>query len=267
MNLQSTRVISAGVYLLLAFPLVYIAYGGFPVPFIALSPAVRAAVIAVFLAYATNVLLQRRSESIADYRVSFSLISARDLLIGFVGGFVLFGIGAVALRVALPFEWVLNPSVSIAGLCGAAVYHFTTNSCEELAWRGYALDSLAFSIGHWPAQAIVAVVSACFHVVCGWSWEVALISTTAGSLLFGLVFYRWRSLPAAVGVHTAWNWTRDLIFNPGAERSFLIPQGTEKWTVTQWNIAQGILVAVTLCACLLLSMRLSDRQSSHAHPS
>ena len=262
MNLQSTRIICAGVYLLLAFPLVVIVYQGFPFPSLAMPPIIRATVIAVILAYTTNVLLHRRGESIANYRVSFSLISVRDLLVGFVGGFALFGIGAVALRVALPFEWVLNPSFSIMGLCGAAVYHFTTNACEELAWRGYALDSLALKIGHWPAQAAVAIVSACFHVVCGWTWEVALISTTAGSLLFGLVFYRWRSLPAAVGVHCAWNWTRDLIFSPGAEASVLIPHGTEKWTAIQWNIAQGILVAVTLSACVLLATRLSQRHSS-----
>jgi membrane protease YdiL (CAAX protease family) len=260
MNLRTTRIIRASLYLLLAFPLVVIAYQGFPVPFIAMDPIVRAAVIAVILSYATNLLLHRTGESIKDYRVSFSPISGRDLLIGFIGGFALFVIGAVALRVALPFEWVLNPSVAILGLCHAAVYHFATNSCEELAWRGFSLDSLARSIGHWRAQAVVAIVSACFHVVSGWSWELALTSTTAGSLLFELVFYRWRSLPAAVGVHCAWNWTRDLIFSPGAEASVLVPRGTEKWTAAQWNIAQGILIAVTLGACLLLAFRLPQRQ-------
>lgn len=263
MNFRSASILYACIYLLLAFPLVVFAYQGFPVPLIALSPIVRATLIAVILGYATNVLLHRRGESIADYRVSISLITGRDLLVGFAGGFALFAIGAIVLRLALPFEWVLNPSVTVAGLGSAAFYHFTTNSCEELAWRGYAFDSLALSIGHWPAQATVAIVSACFHVVCGWSWEVALTSTTAGSVLFGLVFYRWRSLPAAVGVHTAWNWTRDLIFNPGTEGSLLIPQGTDKWTSAQWNIAQGILVAGTLGACVLLAARLSQRRSSH----
>jgi membrane protease YdiL (CAAX protease family) len=51
---------------------------------------------------------------------------------------------------------------------------------------------------------LIAVLSAMFHVFSGWSWEVALISTTAGSLLFGLVFVRWQSVPAAIGVHAAW---------------------------------------------------------------
>ncbi|WP_157693569.1 type II CAAX endopeptidase family protein [Opitutus sp. GAS368] len=250
-----------GAYLLLAFPFVVVAYQGFPVPFVTLPPIIRASAIAVILGYSTNALLRREGRSIADYRVSFSLLSAKDLLVGFASGFMLFGIGVVSLRAALPFEWVFNPSVSIMSLMGAAIYHLATNACEELAWRGYAFDSLTRLVGLWPSQAIVALVAACFHVVCGWTWGVALVSTTAGSVLFGLVFYRWRSLPAAVGVHSAWNWTRDLLFGAGAGTSFLTPRGTETWTATQWSIAQGILVAVTLSASLLLATRLPQRPS------
>ena len=253
----------AGVYLLLAFPLVVIAYQGFPVPLVTLPPAIRAVAIAVFLACCTNVLLRWEGRSIADYRVSFSRLALKNLLLGFACGFVLFGIGAVGLRLALPFQWVFNPSVSILGLIGALTYHLTTNACEELAWRGYALDSLTRSVGLWPAQGIVALVAACFHVVCGWRWDVALVSTTAGSLLFGLVFYRWGSLPAAIGVHSAWNWTGGLLFDTKAQAGVLTPQGTEKWTATQWNIAQGILVAVTLSASLFLAMRMPRRSSPH----
>jgi CAAX protease family protein len=260
-KLQSIRVMRAGAYLLLAFPLVVVAYQGFPVPFVLLPPIIRAAAIAFILAYSTNVLLRREGRSIAEYRISFSRLSLKHLLVGFAGGFVLFGIGAVSLRAALPFEWTFNPSVSIIGLVVTAIYHLVTTACEELAWRGYAFDSLTRSIGLWPSQIIVALVAACFHVVCGWSWEVALVSTTTGSLLFGLVFYRWHSLPAAIGVHSAWNWTRDLILSPGKETSILSPLGTETWTRSQWNVAQGIFVAVTLSAVFVLAIRSSQRSS------
>jgi membrane protease YdiL (CAAX protease family) len=255
---RSRRVVRAGSFLLLAFPLVVVAYQGFPVGSFQLSPIIRATVVAVILAYCTHALLRREGRSISDYQVSVSGRMATGLFAGFAAGVVLFGLGAVGLRATLPFKWVLSPTVSLAAIFVAAGYHLATGACEELAWRGFAFDSLIRAIGFWPSQLVVAIVAACFHVVCGWTWSVALISTTAGSVLFGLVFYRWRSLPAAVGVHLAWNWTRDLLFGPATAASVLTARGTETWTGTQWSIAQGILVAVTLVACLLLAMRLPD---------
>src|SRR4051812_7399330 len=105
---QSSRAIRAGAYLLLAFPLVVIAYQGFPVPFVSLPPIIRAAAIAGILAYSTNVLLRREGRSIAEYRISLSRLSLKHLLVGFAAGFVLFCIGAVSLRAALPFQWSFN---------------------------------------------------------------------------------------------------------------------------------------------------------------
>jgi membrane protease YdiL (CAAX protease family) len=164
----------------------------------------------------------------------------------------------------LPFEWGSASAVSITAIMGAACYHLVTGACEELAWRGFAFDQLIRALGFWPAQLILALVAACFHVVCGWKWDVALVSTTAGSVLFGLVFFRWQSLPAAVGVHSAWNWTRDVLFGPPTAASIVTARGTETWTSAQWSVARGMLVMVTLAACLLLSARLSKRPTPDA---
>jgi membrane protease YdiL (CAAX protease family) len=261
---RSMRVVRAGAFLFVAFPLVVVAYQGFPFGNLQLSPITRATIIAVILTYVTNALLCREGRSISDYRVSFSWRSSRDLLVGFAGGVALFGIGTLCLRAALPFEWVFSPAVSLTAIIAAAIYHLATGACEELAWRGFAFDSLIRSIGFWPSQLVVALVAACFHVVCGWRWDVALVSTTAGSVLFGLVFFRWRSLPAAVGVHSAWNWTRDVLFGPATAASVLTASGTETWTGAQWSVAQGILVTVTLVASLLLAMRLSKSPTPDA---
>jgi membrane protease YdiL (CAAX protease family) len=93
------------------------------------------------------------------------------------------------------------------------LFHFITNACEELAFRGFAFLCLLRLIGHWPAQLVIAALFALFHIACGWPWHIALFSTTSGSLLFGLLFLRWKSLPMAIGLHAAWNWTRDLVLS------------------------------------------------------
>jgi membrane protease YdiL (CAAX protease family) len=259
---RSTLIFRAGIFLAVAFPLVVVAYQGFPLGGFPLPPILRAAFIAAILAYGARFFLRKEGRSLSGYGLSFSWQSAKKLLIGFAGGFGLFVVGAIGLRAALPFQWSFSPSVSIGALTEVLIYHLATNACEELAWRSFAFDSLIRAIGFWPAQAIVALVAACFHVVCGWQWDVALISTTAGSVLFGLVFFRWRSVPAALGVHSAWNWSRDLFFSSATGAAVLIPHGTETWTATQWNIAQGILVGVTIVACGLLAIRPESKRSA-----
>lgn len=259
---RSSRILRAGAFLLPAFPLVVIAYRGLPAWHLPLPPIARAAVVALLLAGFNQALLRREQRSLAEFRVSLSPRSWSGLLVGFAGGFALFGLGALALRALLPFHWALNPAAALPVIATAAGYYVITATCEELAWHGFAFDSLIRALGFWPAQLIVALVAAGFHVVCGWTWAAALISTTAGALLFGRVFYRWRSLPAAIGVHAAWNWTRDLLFGPATPGALFTARGTETWTSAQWHIAQGILVAVTWTAILVLSLtdsRPSDR--------
>lgn len=247
----------SAAYLLLAFPLVLIAYQGLPIPIGSGSALLRASLVAVVLLLLTRVLLNRDGRSPAELGLSFSARAAKHVVLGFGAGALLFATAAVLLRIILPFEWELNRTILPHAITGALLFHLVTNACEELAWRGYAFERLIRAFGHWPAQLIVALVAAFFHVLSGWTWQVALISTTAGSLLFALVFVRWRSIPAAIGVHVAWNWTRDLILASDAPTSIWIPRGTELWTRVQWNVAQAILVGVTLLACagLLLSMR------------
>ena len=203
--------------------------------------------------------MHREGRSLSEFGLSFSGRVAKHVVLGFGAGALLFATAALLMRILLPFEWDLNPRILPHVIVGALIFHLATNACEELAWRGYAFNGLLRALGHWPAQVIIALVAAYFHVLSGWSWQVALISTTAGSLLFALVFLRWSSIPAAIGVHAAWNWTRDIILTPADLTAIWIPQGTEHWTTSQWNVAQAILVGVTLLACAVLLWSLQRR--------
>lgn len=247
----------SAAFLLLAFPLVLIAYQGLPIPVGPDSGIPRAFLVALVLLLLTRVLMRREGRSLSALGLSFSARAAKHVVLGLGAGALLFAVAALIMRILLPFEWELNPTILPHAITGALLFHLVTNACEELAWRGYAFEALLRTLGHWPAQMIVALVAAYFHVLSGWSWQVALISTTAGSLLFALVFLRWRSVPAAIGVHAAWNWTRDLILTPAAPTAVWMPKGMEHWTPVQWNVAQAILVGATLLACavLLWSMR------------
>lgn len=226
----------------------------------------RGLVVALVLLLLTRLLMRSEGRSPSELGLSFSTSAAMRLVLGLAGGGLLFGLATLLLGLWLPIEWQSKPTLLPGAILGALLFHLVTNACEELAWRGYAFDGFLRVLGHWPAQIIVAVTSAYFHVLSGWQWQVALISTTAGSLLFALVFIRWRSVPAAIGVHAAWNWTRDLVFSPGAATAILTVKGPEDWSRSHWGIAQATYVGVTLLACggLLLSLRVGSLRTARA---
>ena len=252
--------------MLLAFPLVLIAYHGLPIPLAADAAVPRGFVVALVLLLLTRALLRREGRRLSEFGLSVSARAGKLLAGGLLAGALLFATAAVLLRIALPFEWELNPTMAPMAIFGALIFHLVTNACEELAFRGYAFDSLLDTLGHWPAQGIIALAAAAFHLLSGWTWQVALVSTTAGSLLFGLTFLRWRSIPAAIGVHAAWNWTRDLILTASGSASVLEPFGTEGWSAAEWQVAQAILVGVTLAACAGLLWSLRKKEGTPAPP-
>jgi membrane protease YdiL (CAAX protease family) len=206
-------------------------------------------VIAVLLAL-TWALLRRERRSPAEFGLRISRQMVKHLVCGFAAGLFLLGAGALLMRGVLPFTWRVNPAILPTAVLGGLLFNLITNTCEELAWRGYAFDGLLRLYGHWPAQVIVAVTAAYFHVLSGWSWSVALTSTIAGSVLFALVFLRWRSIPAAIGVHVGWNWGRDLLLSPDSSASLWVPHGMETWTSAQWRVAQASLILVTVVASI-----------------
>jgi membrane protease YdiL (CAAX protease family) len=92
-------------------------------------------------------------------------------------------------------------------------------------------------------------------VLHGWPWDVAIIRTTLGSILFGLVFARWRSVPAAMGVHAAGNWTRDLLLaDPPNVRTFLGPVASRAWTPLDQFDSRVVWNGIAFLACVAMAI-------------
>lgn len=181
---------------------------------------------------------------------------------GLAGGGLLMVIVAICVFVLLPFPWALNQKFSM----GAAAVSFggflCGNAVEELIFRGYSFERLIAGIGHWRAQVVTALIFALFHIVNGWPWETALIGTTIGSLLFGLVFVRWQSVPAAIGVHAGANWVKEMILSdPPRDSSILGPLSPRSWTPGEQWIVFVLFNAVVLLACLALWFSIRRNQS------
>jgi membrane protease YdiL (CAAX protease family) len=174
---------------------------------------------------------------------------------GLLGGALVIGVMAMAVAAALPFEWARNPDFRLGVAAWSFAYLLASNAVEELVFRGYGFERMIAAIGHWPAQILTALLFALFHVVHGWPWDVALVSTTLGSILFGLVFVRWRSVPAAVGVHVAMNWVRDLLLlDPPTAKTLYAPFALRRWMPLEQFTARVIANVVVFLACVAMAI-------------
>lgn len=221
-------------------------------------------VVALVLLFAATLLFLRFDRRPASaLGLEWTWRRAVEFLAGFGGGAVLILAMAVGARLVLPFEWVINPHFNVAAALFSLLYLFISNSGEELAFRGYGFDRLIAAIGHWRAQLVTALMFALFHVLNGWPWYVALIGTTAGSLLFGLTFVRWRSIPAAAGVHVAVNWVRDLLLlDPPTVKTLYAPLAPRPWTVQEQWLTNLLCIGLFLVACIGLMISIIDNKRS-----
>ena len=215
----------------------------------ALHPAL---LVAMVLAV-TWLFLWTEGRSLAVLGLDASWGRVRELGAGWFGGALLILVMALLVRVLLPFPWVRNPAVDATVAAASLLWLLCGNAVEELVFRGYGFERLIAAIGHWPAQLATALLFAVFHVVNGWPWPLALLGTTVGSLLFALVFIRWRSVPAAVGVHAAVNWTRDLLLlDPPTAKTLIGPLAPRPWTSSEQMLAMAVFEGVILVACFVL---------------
>ncbi len=224
-------------------------------------PLPNGAVLVLLLLIATLLLLRFEGRGAAELGLDLSWRRVREFAGGLAGGAAIVLLIAATLRVVLPFAWERNPHFELAALGSAFLCFLTSNVAEELAFRGYGFDRLIAWIGHWPAQLVTAVLFAIGHLLMGWPWLAVLTGVPAGSLLFGLVFVRWRSLPAAIGVHVAFNWVRELLLeDPARPATVFGPHSARMWTREEQILASLVFTAIALLVCVALARSISSRR-------
>jgi membrane protease YdiL (CAAX protease family) len=227
------------------------------------------AALAVALVALSHAFLRSEQRTLAALGLDPSWRRLGELAAGLAGGAALILVVALVVRLVLPFPWAWNPRFSAGMALWSLLWLLCGNAVEELVFRGYGFERLIKGLGHWQAQLATALLFATFHVVNGWPWQVALLGTTVGSLLFGLVFVRWRSVPAAVGVHAAGNWVRDLLLSdPPTVNTLLAPLSPRPWTLAEQLAAMLVMdgVALAACAALAVSIRRSRLTATSARP-
>jgi membrane protease YdiL (CAAX protease family) len=221
-----------------------------------------AAMLGVMLG-ATLLFLWWDNRSPSELGLELSWRPLANLLGGLVGGTLLIAVIALLLRTVLPFEWRFNTTFVPRLALTALLFMLVSSGVEELLFRGYGFERLISSIGLWPAQLIVALMFGTYHLLNGYTWQVAYTGTVIGSLMFGLVFARTRSVMAAAGFHAAANWVRDVVLSdPPSLRTWVGPVAERNWSPDERQTAMIVFNGVSLATCALLywSIRRRDRR-------
>ena len=137
------------------------------------------------------------------------VIPGKRSIVHFATGFIT-GLFLVVLQVSLllltgHITLLRTSETTIGPIFLSFIIYLLLASREELAFRGYPLQSLNRTIGLWGAQIIVALIFVAEHMAGGMSWWQALLGTGTGSILFGMAAITTKGLAAPIGLHAAWN--------------------------------------------------------------
>ena len=150
------------------------------------------------------------------------------------------------------------------------------SGAEELLTRGYMLSALQERYGVWIAIAVNALFFGAIHLLNTGITVVSFAEIVGVGAALGLVVYCLDSLWMAIGIHTAWNFTQNLLFglsNSGrvSQSSFLHLDAAKNSVLydTVFGVEgafPALAVTVLLSAAVILHWRRHGTDASGSSP-
>jgi membrane protease YdiL (CAAX protease family) len=154
--------------------------------------------------------------------------------------------GLVMMGTGLRYERVQGFTLTEA-LFSLATY-LALASREELAFRGYPLQTLNRRFGAGTALTVISLLFAAEHALGGWTWWQALLGSGLGALLFGAAALRTRGLAVPIGLHAAWNFGDSMLGGKGTLglwKPVVDANAIERVETAQWAIYVVVMIVAT----------------------
>lgn len=127
----------------------------------------------------------------------------------FLCGYIIgFGMAVLQVLIVLSYghiQFKLVPKISIIDILSPLLLYFLVACREELAFRSYSLRSLNVVLGPILALIIIGIIFIIEHVLGGMTWEMAILGSGTGAILFGVCALKTKGLALSLGLHSAWN--------------------------------------------------------------
>jgi membrane protease YdiL (CAAX protease family) len=114
-----------------------------------------------------------------------------------------------------------HAALAWAGLTGGGVAHYAlawaaasllTGLAEELALRGYLLQSFTRGLGFWPAVVITSLLFGALHISNHGEGLIGIASAALGGAIMALGVRGTGSLWWSIGLHSSWDYAENFIF-------------------------------------------------------
>lgn len=169
-------------------------------------------------------------------------------------GLTVFGFGHLKLVLVSP----ITPMSIVLPL----LLYFLVACREELAFRSYSLRTLDYSFTSAFALFTITVIFILEHVVGGMKWEMAIIGSGLGGILFGVSALKTKGLALPLGLHNAWNfgqWAMGFKNKPGIWEA-IVEKGYEAKTE---NISLAAFILVMVLAIIYILLFYKNKKEEH----
>jgi len=192
--------------------------------------------------------------------MSFSLVGLKELLAGLAFGFLYLTLCFLILRVSglLDVTFSGMGSQTLNTLLTYLIVFTVAGVLEEVVNRGYLFQVFIEGTRAWIAILVFSFIFSLVHVFNeDFPW-VGGICLFLHGILFGLLYFKTRSLWVPIGLHVAWNWTQGPLWGmkvsgTGIGHTIMVsvPRGPELLSGGEFG-AEGSLITVIVSAALLL---------------
>lgn len=171
--------------------------------------------LCIFLLSFTRLMLKWEGMSLMDAAgLPGGRSGWKEFLVGTIAGIAMLLVTAIIIKLIVGFTWEYTIGVNWYSLLVSSVTVFLSAFAQELAFRGYTFRLMLNRWGEWPAQLVTAILFGCMHLNYGMPLNEMLftmLTTGAGSFLFGIAVIRTRRLHLATGIHFGWNYLQSLL--------------------------------------------------------
>ncbi len=162
-------------------------------------------------------LMARMEErSLDDYGLPRRQVFGKMFWVGAIWGLAAITLLMLVLRGTHAFYFghvVLHGERVVKFALFWGVYFVLVGLFEEFLIRGYAMYTLARSIGFWPAAVVLSIIFGAIHVRNPGETWAGLLGVVAIGMFFCLTLYRTGNLWFAVGFHAFWDWGQTYLYS------------------------------------------------------
>jgi membrane protease YdiL (CAAX protease family) len=200
--------------------------------------------------FLTWLFLKNEKRTFSDIGLVWDKSTPIKFLLGLLAGAAIFAVVLLVLLNCTGLELKRSANeVTLQTWLSALIVIIPLAFMEELAFRSYTFLKLESSVGLLWTQIIVAIAFALYHVVGGWSWQVAFLGPFSWAFVFGLAAFWSRGIAAPTGLHAALNFLQVLVGMKAGKASVWtleLKQHTANTNLQANRMGIGIQIAILI---------------------